>query len=140
MSPALYGAHLMGLACRKLHQRSQEADAQGIWLALDGGSWCLGPSGKEEAKMQSDANQCKHCTKVWPFPPPGTLPSSSPPSFHPLPGNPSSPFREGKASQITKLSVLLNSCLGGTNFETSWKASITLCHPHLPHPLCLFSR
>ena len=53
--------------------------------------------------MQSDANQSKHWTKVWAFPPPGTLPSFSPTSFHPLPGNPSFPFREGKASWITKL-------------------------------------
>lgn len=39
---------------------------------------------------------------------------SSLPVFHPLPGNPSPLFRVGKASGLTRLSVLLNSCLGGT--------------------------
>lgn len=48
-------SHLMGLACRKLLQRGPEADTQGVQLALDRGHWCQGPSGKEEAKMQSDA-------------------------------------------------------------------------------------
>ena len=75
----------------------------GWFWTVDPGVW--GPLGrrKGEAKMQSDANQSKHWTKVWAFPPPGTLPSFSPTSVHPLPGNPSFPFREGKASWITKL-------------------------------------